>query len=69
MANCRVSLFVLGSIPAQGDVGSVAPSSSEQKQEIQTLRAKVASLGQSSLIVFTIADNLHICPCCSYCTP
>ncbi|KAK3143770.1 hypothetical protein QOZ80_4AG0304720 [Eleusine coracana subsp. coracana] len=49
MANCKAlivtaMLLCLSFVRSQGDVGSVAPSSPEQEQEIQMLRAKVASL-------------------------
>jgi hypothetical protein len=54
-ANCEAlisaMLLCLSLVRSQGDAGSVPLSSPEQEQEIQMLRAKVASLGQSSLIV------------------
>ncbi|GJN26515.1 hypothetical protein PR202_gb14449 [Eleusine coracana subsp. coracana] len=49
MTNCKAlvvaaMLLCLSFVRLQGDAGSVAPSSPEQEQEIQMLRAKVASL-------------------------
>ncbi|GJN01819.1 hypothetical protein PR202_ga19119 [Eleusine coracana subsp. coracana] len=69
MANCKAlivtaMLLCLSFVRSQGDVGSVAPSSPEQEQEIQMLRAKVASLVLIPVHRFALqGKNYLICFC------